>query len=298
MKYKNLKDKQVVRDDSIVTVKEMGNIIEINYSSNLNTRPHTIRINKDEYINLKTAEVKKYKLPNENSTRADNINSARKTMKKVKEIIHTNVTDNSKCLWITLTYKENMRSSKKLYDDFVKFHRKFCVYCKKKGINKPEYISVVEPQARGSYHVHLIYIFSKSNVYIPNDIIAKMWGMGFTKTKKIDNDSNLASYLVAYLSDLSIDEEVEKYFDEKEIKKVEVDSIKKSILKGGRLHLYSRYVNIIRHSRGINYPKKRRMTQNQAQELVMDKDLIYHSSFELSDEERDFKTIIDKKVYK
>ena len=299
MKYKRLNnDKSVIRDNSIVTVKEMGNVVEITYNSNMNTKPHTIKLNKKEYLELKTGEVKKYSSSKDESTRADNINSARKTMNKIREIINTNVTDNSKCLWITLTYKENMTDSKRLYYDFVKFHKKFCRYCMNKNILKPEYISVAEPQARGSYHLHLIYIFKESNIYIPNDDIADLWGHGFTKTKKIEDECNVGCYLVAYLSDLDINEDIKSYFDEKDIKEVKIDDVKKSVLKGGRLHLYSRYVNIIRHSRGIKYPKKIRMSHNNALELVKNKELVYHSCFELSDEEKDYKTIIDKKIFK
>lgn len=299
MRYKKLdNDKSVIRDNSIVTVKEMGNVVEITYNSNMNTKPHTIKLNKEEYLELKTGEVKKYSSSKDKSTRADNINSARKTMNRIREIINTNVTDNSKCLWITLTYKENMTDNKRLYYDFVKFHKKFCRYCMNKNILKPEYISVAEPQARGSYHLHLIYIFKESNIYIPNDDIANMWHVGFSKTKRIDDESDIGSYLVAYLSDLDINDDIKNYFGEKDIKEVKTDNVKKSVLKGGRLHLYSRYVNIIRHSRGIKYPKKIRMSHNNALELVKNKELVYHSCFELSDEEKDYKTIIDKKIFK
>ena len=50
-----------------------------------------------------------------------------------------------------------------------------------------------------------------------------MWGQGFTKTKRLKDTDNVASYLMAYLTNVPKDEIVP-------------GTIKKGIIKGARLH--------------------------------------------------------------
>ena len=71
---------------------------------------------------------------------------------------------------------------------------------------KFEYISVIEPQGRGSFHIHEILIFAKSAVFVPNDKIEQLWGNGFTKTTKIKIVNNIGTYLTAYLCDIPIEQ--------------------------------------------------------------------------------------------
>ncbi len=65
-----------------------------------------------------------------------------------------------------------------------------------------------------------------------------MWGQGFTKTKRLKDTDNVASYLMAYLTNVPKDEIVP-------------GTIKKGIIKGARLHFYPSGVHIYRGSRGL-----------------------------------------------
>lgn len=156
MKYEKLHDDFHIPDNAIVTVKEMGNILEITYNSNRNSRAQIIKLNAEEYYVLKTGEIKQYIKKSEN--RANNIDSVRKTMKRIKELIQTNVTDISRVRWCTLTYKENMKSTERLYNDFRKFNQRLKTYLKSRKIENVEYIMIAEPQERGAWHCHVIYI--------------------------------------------------------------------------------------------------------------------------------------------
>ncbi|PBG07275.1 hypothetical protein BGU81_25390, partial [Clostridioides difficile] len=80
---------------------------------------------------------------------------------------------------------------------------------------------------------------------IPNSKMSELWKQGFTVTKKLDDVDNVGAYLTAYLGDISLDE-VQDMLDDnrvspnfildnfvgKEVRDVEVDGVKKSILKG------------------------------------------------------------------
>lgn len=296
MKYKKLDvNKVYVPNDIYVSVKEMGNVVEVVYNSNRNSKPQVLKLNEKEYLHLKSGEIKEYQKKSEN--RSECIESVRKTMKKVKDLIQTNVTDVSKVRWCTLTYKENQKDTKVLYDDFRKFNQRFQHYINKEFDQSAEYIAVAEPQGRGAWHMHVLYIFPEKAPYIANDQFSKIWNLGFTSIKKLDGVTNIAVYLMAYLSDMEIDESNKKLFDEKDINEVEIDGSKKCFVKGARLSMYPAGFNIIRHSRGIKYPKVKRMSNEDAMKLVEDKELNYHVAYNLSNDEG-YSTVIDRKEFK
>lgn len=86
-----------------VILKECGtNYKEIKYSTN--NRGRTIRrIDKDNYYDIRTGEVKQY---NHNAkSRRDNVSSVKRTMSKIRDLIRCNITDSKKVMFITLTYK-------------------------------------------------------------------------------------------------------------------------------------------------------------------------------------------------
>lgn len=138
-----------------VTVKEMGNITEIRYM--LNEMGTVIqKLDKDRYRNLITGQVLEYK---HGTSRMDSIKNISQSLKRLREIINTNVTDTRKCLWATLTYAENMTDHKRLYEDYRRFNMKFQRYLKKNNLPNCEYICCAEPQERRSMaSTHYIYI--------------------------------------------------------------------------------------------------------------------------------------------
>lgn len=256
-----------------VTLTQMGNINEIMYIENYNSKGLPItRLSKTEYVINATGELMLYK--NDSENRADNKDSLRKTFKKIRELINTNFTGKKNELCFTITYKENMTDTKRLYDDF----RKFMMRLKYKYPDI-DYISVVEPQGRGAWHCHCLLRFNgMEKVYIPNKEIEELWGKGFTKVKSIRSDvDNMGAYLSAYLGDVELKENnISEMIKEGilqigqafEIKEVEVQGEKKKFIKGGRLHLYPLGMNIYRKSEGILYPSKERMSYQEAKKIV------------------------------
>lgn len=222
-----------------LTVKETGNIISTT-ETKLNPKGGIIKkLNKDYYVNTQTGELKEFK---HKEHRIDDIKSLKLSMSKLRDIINTNVTNTENCLWVTLTYKENMTDVKRLYSDYNKFSKKMLYH-----YGKHEYINCVEPQERGAWHMHVIMIFDHK-IFIPNEEIANHWGHGFTKTTNIKDCDNVGAYLSAYLSNVEI-----------EIAKNDKTTEKK-IIKGARLSLYPRGMHFYRTSKGLKKPKKTRMT--------------------------------------
>ena len=188
-------------EGALITFKEMGNIYEIDYCSRRNIIPNIRLLDKDHYLNIKTGEVIDCK---HIENRSENKFQVGQSLKRLRDLINTNVVDTRYWKWITLTYAKNMTDTKQLYRDFQKFMQKIRYRFNKFNI---EYIIACEPQARGAWHIHLLLGFDKIAPFIPNATIEEIWGNGFTKTTQLDNIDNVGAYLTAYLGDMELTEE-------------------------------------------------------------------------------------------
>lgn len=284
-----------------VKVTEMGNVIEVQYMSRRNCK-QTIQMLKggEQFVICATGEIKDIEHHN---TRKDNKKGLYKTFANARAVINANVTDVSKVRWCTLTYAENMTDPKRLYKDFHDFNLRFQYYCKTKGYSKPEYIVMMEPQGRGAWHAHLLYIWQDQKApYISNQDFRELWGHGFVRIKKLDNVDNVGAYLTAYLGDMEIDEmDVSKAVG-KQCKVVETEDengkkVKKAIVKGARLDLYPANFNMLRCSRGVKRPVAEMMSQEEANKKVSAATKTFESAIKLVDNENDFETVIIREQY-
>lgn len=259
-------------------VTTMGHITEVTTFAKKPQGPPIKKINKDLYVDLRLGEVFDYK---HIESRAESAESIRRTLSNIRALVNTNVTDPDRCRWVTLTYRENMTDTKRLYEDFRRFWQKFCYWCKTNGHSKPEYITVQEPQGRGAWHIHAFFIWAAKAPFVPNDtVLAPMWGHGFTKIKAIADCDNIGAYFSAYLGDLPLDE-AEKLPPDERSKALAAGDVMaktftndqehvkdKKFIKGGRLALYPPGMNIVRKTKGIKLPTVERMTYVAAQKKV------------------------------
>lgn len=277
----------------------MGNVIEVQYMSNRNKK-QTVQMlpGGEQFVICSTGEIKDVEHHN---TRKDNRKGLYKTFANCRAIINANVTDVEKVRWCTLTYAENMTDPKQLYKDFQQFNQRFQWYCKQKKYSKPEYIVMMEPQGRGAWHAHLLYIWQDMKApYIPNDDFKRIWSHGFVKIKKLDNVDNVGAYLTAYLGDMEIDE-IDTDQVEGKCKIIEIEEngnkVKKAIIKGARLNLYPANFNMLRYSRGCKKPETEMVMQCDAYKKVLGATKTFESALKLTDEASDFETIIIKEQY-
>lgn len=285
----------------LVKVTEMGNVVEVQYMSRRNCK-QTIQMltGGEQFVICATGEVKDIE---HHATRKDNKKGLYKTFANARAVINANVMDVSKVRWCTLTYAENMTDTKRLYEDFRDFNKRFQYYCKKHGYSKPEYIVMMEPQGRGAWHAHLLYIWQDHKApYISNQDFRELWGHGFVKIKKLDNVDNVGAYLTAYLGDMEIDEMDLSKAVGKQCKVVEVEDedgkkVKKAIVKGARLDLYPANFNMLRCSRGVKRPVAEMMSQEDAYKKVSAATKTFESAIKLTDHENDFDTVIIREQY-
>lgn len=265
-----MEDFKGIAPNDVVTVTQTKHVIEIQYMEKMNHEAKIKKLDKDTYLVVDTGEVKEF---NHIETRDQSHNSLRQTFKKVRYLINNNFEGKRNELHVTLTYKENMTDTERLYKDFDGFMKK--LRYKYKKTSTIDYISVVEPHGRGAWHCHVLLRFNDlERIFIPNKVnrntgisidapLRDMWGQGNVTIKALNGVDNIGAYLSAYLADIELNDDTpDKALTEgANIKVVEG----KKYIKGGRLHMYPAGMNLYRKSKGILYPQRERMTYEKAQ---------------------------------
>ena len=219
-----------ISSTKFVKISKQGNrYLDITFTD-LKPKGNIKKISKDKYIICSTGEIKEYK---KNNKKIDKV--LYRTIKNIRETIRCNFCGNKNEIFLTLTYKENMQDTNKLYNDFKKFFqklkRKFKEY-------KFEYISIAEPQERGAWHLHiLLKALNQKSLFLEQEMLLKMWEHGGVFVERIKNNvDDLGTYFGAYFTDL-------------------LDENSKQRKKGARLHLYPKGFKFYRTSRGIKKPE-------------------------------------------
>lgn len=281
--------------DATVSVKIAGNVIEVRYMNFRGGSP-VQKINKDYGMDLRTGEVIEYR---HNENRSQDTASVAQSLKRLRDLINMNTRNYKRVLWVTLTYKDNMTDENKLYQDYRKFWQRFLRYLRKNNHPKAEYIAAAEPQERGAWHLHCLFIFPQKAPFIPNADLERIWKNGFTKTKSLKGVDNPGLYLTAYLGDMEY--EAAKASGNASGRIVELEDSttrkRKAIVKGARLHLYPPGFNLYRHSRGIALPITFETTEHKAMEIVGSAKLTYEKTIRMTDEVGNGKKVINYRQY-
>lgn len=287
-------DDYAISDDCLVKVTHMGNVTEVMYMERVNHKATIQRLDKTHYMIISTGEVFEVE---EGTSRATSFNSLYQTFRRLRNLINTNVSKVENVRWITLTYRENMTDTVKLYEDFKKFIMRFKTYCKKKDLKKFEYIVAMEPQGRGAWHAHLLLIWDSKAPYIPNQDLADVWGLGFVKIKALDDIDNIGAYLTAYLGDMEAQEAIESNnMGTGKCKVVETENGTKAYIKGARLVMYPPGFNLYRTSRGIELPREEYKTYGEIKKASVGA-LTYKTSIAIEDKANDYNNTICKEYY-
>ena len=276
-----------------ITVKRCGNVTEIRYAVH---GPPTItieKLNADMYVDKRTGEVKEFQ---HHASRAEDKASVAQSLRKLRDLINANLEHPETALWITLTYCENMSDPAQLYEDYRRFWQRFKYYLNKYSHPPAEYIIAAEPQGRGAWHLHCLFLFPAKAPFIPNTDIARIWGQGFTKTQSLKGVGNPGLYLTAYLGDMELSEAVSAG-QFKAGRLVETKDKSKVVVKASRLSLYGPGMNIFRYSRGVRKPEVCQMTEQEAQTEVSGMSLTYEKTISITDEGGTLRNIINYRTY-
>lgn len=287
-------DLKVIQAADTVQLKISGNVIELRHMTRNDIAAPIQKLSSDYYIinGEETGEVYEFK---HTDNRAENIDNVRQSLKKLRDLINANTERPENIRWITLTYAENMKDPERLYKDYEKFWKRFKRFTQKYFSLIPEYITAAEPQARGAWHLHCLFIFSDKAPFISNEDLKRLWGQGFVSIKTVKNVDNLGVYLNAYLTDMDAVEAVstaQTPYKADRLKQVNISdqdgkTISKAVIKGSRLKLYPTHFRIYRCSKGIKRPIEQEMTYSEAMEIIKDAPQTYAKAIEVLNSEGD-----------
>lgn len=286
-----------IGQDATVTVTDMGHLVEVLHMKRRNTECHIKKIDKDRYMLIETGEILEFQKA---ENRGESADSLRKTFKRLRYLINGNFKGAKNELFITLTYRENMMDRERLYIDFKNFMKRLRYTLKLKS-GDLDYLSVVEPQERGAWHMHVLLRFNaEKSVFLPSKTLEDAWGHGFVKIQRLEGVDNIGAYLTAYLADIEVPETVDtmeelKNLMGKEIVSKKVGEEEKKFVKGGRLWRYPSGMNLYRSSRGIVEPERVEMLYKDIKKIVGAATPHYQKSYEI--ERENFKNTITYQQY-
>ena len=279
--------------DTPVTVKRCGNVVEVRYMAG-NTPTITIeKLSADLYADKRTGEVKEFQ---HHDSRAADKASLSRSLRKLRDLINSNLQNLETALWVTLTYRENMTDPTRLYEDYRRFWQRFKYYLNKQGHPPAEYIIAAEPQGRGAWHFHCLFLFPCKAPFIPNSDIAQIWGHGYSTTKSLKRIGNPGNYLTAYLGNMELTEAISAGTFQANRLAMSKDK-SKAIVKGARLNLYPPGFNLYRFSRGVKRPEIRQTTEQEAQAEISGMSLTYEKTISIANEGGTTCNIINYRTY-
>lgn len=239
------------------------------------TRSPIRKISKTEYINIRTGQIGQYK---EHNGKYDE--TLKKTFVRLRGLIRTNFSSGQMDqIFITLTYEERRIDAERLGGDFKKFITRLRRRYPQKQF---EYIAVMEPQADGTWHVHLLLkVTNEKSLYIKQDVLQKLWGQGIVFVEALKSVDDTGAYYVAYFTDV-LDESKE---GTKRKKKAE------------RLKFYPKNFKFYRCSRGIKDPERIETFGSVVNEVYGRP--VFEQTFEIEDQvTMQACNLINKRIYK
>ena len=246
----------------IIKVFEGNGIIEVEsmQKAPFSLSNRFVRLSKTEYLNKETGEIKYYK---KTETRNQNPNEVRKTFKALRRLINYNFCAGNNEKFITLTYGKLQKNPKEVTRDFRHWWRKI-----KKHFPSLEYICVIEYQASGSIHLHvLVKDIENEDLPLEQELLNETWTKGFSEVTEIKNVSNLGAYFSARFTDIDLKEE-----------DIQNENTSKLILKGARLKYYKTGQKIFTRSKGIVRNKGYTVTEEELEEITKEGKLVYADS--------------------
>lgn len=209
-------------DDEVkITIFKVKADIQIqNCTNKSNISNYIQRIDKYRYVDKRTGEIKEYSFKQSNAKETKNI---KRSMKKAKLYLENNFNGENNELFITLTTGNTIESVELLNEHFDKFWDELKVMFI--GL---EYFYTIEYKDSCGLHIHGLFKDTQhKRLYISNEEIEKLWGIGYTQTKRIKG---------------GID---------KVIKYITKDETKEGIKGGKRLYYHSRGIKLPEECKGI-----------------------------------------------
>ena len=187
----------LIKESDLVKVRVVRDEVILHNINMCNRKPVSRRIGNGKRVNIQTGEITEEK---KTSKRGESLYILLESNIKLQDLIKENTVNLNHILLITFTYREKTLDMKKINEDFKSFMKRLRRRITEFGTI--EYINTLELD-NGGYHIHAIIFFNESKkiVYIPDTIIAEIWGHGFIKFgKKPKTKKDVYYYVTPHLS--------------------------------------------------------------------------------------------------
>lgn len=278
----------------IASVVLAGNKLQVVESSRpISRSPKICSLGDGLYLRYSTGEICEFRT--HDGGRVAHLGSLRRTFRRIRYLINANATRPELLKWVTLTYNphlfepggelfepdrfdpENDKGTypapKDVSKDFKKFSATLRNYEDAHGLPRNEYIWVLEPQASGMWHLHILLIWKspcERAPFIPKETMASMWSrgagrakvqLGFISVNDCDKAENLGAYLSAYLGNAEVRAGESapngcREFEAEVFDPQTGEKRTKRFAKGARLAFYPKGVKIYGTSRGVARDRK------------------------------------------
>ena len=203
-----------IRDEDLVKVINFKNAdtVQVKNTKKLqNNLKSYKKLNKHEYVDLNTGEIKKYIHNAGKSTSGIN-----RALKNLTSLIRNNFTGADNELFITLTTTAETGNIEDINKMF-----KIMWYKLKEKYKGLEYIYVVELQNdRNSWHIHaLLKDLYNEKLYIKHTELVQLWKKGFVKVNRIRNIYRTAEYVAKIKTKENVQINKRLYYASRGIKK-------------------------------------------------------------------------------
>lgn len=245
--------------DKEVTVVNCDNqiIIKDSWRKSNNLQRYK-RKDTEHYIDTLTDKLYEYSKGNKFKLRKEIV----KAMNKLREIILMNFKGSFNELFITLTCKEKITLKQ------IQRHIKYFIRRLRKKYPKMkfEYIYKFERQENQNWHIHLLLKdTTHKKLFIPNEIIERIWNKGFTKTQRVYDGSSTAQRILTKEDEENLSEE--EIITNDALKNIQVSnrtSIANYMAKTNQLNDFPRGERIYIKSNGIKVPSESKMKYQEA----------------------------------
>jgi hypothetical protein len=249
-------NRNIISDEESVIMKKCGNHIYLQSSSNYQSHKPCMglitKISGTEYIDNRTGECKSFRNV---STPYKDYKMVKRSLNRLFDLLLCNLVCKQNCVCFTMTYSNQMQD----FDQIDKDLRNFIKMLRNR-FGSFQYILVIEPQTRDSFHIHGVLCFDHKAPYIPLNLSFSdntLWRHGFATARKVKSDIQVAKYYVDYNLDLKYNTALQMFPDSIDNYKtitVPTDTGVEQRVNGIAIELLPRMLNIVRHSTGIQKP--------------------------------------------
>lgn len=180
MKFKKGKNYHIPRNKDVKVTRFKDGTARITYVKTKNTNLSRYRRKGNKMLDTKTGKNKEFVLPKFKPDR-----TIKRTMKEtVMPLLKNNFRGGNNELFVTLTFKEEMNDFNELNKIFNNFWNRLCYQYNDLDL-VCLYVKEMQ-QNRASWHYH--FLMKEQNgkyLYIPNEQMQKIWGLGLTKTNRV-----------------------------------------------------------------------------------------------------------------